>query len=221
MPTALHRVAALAGILATSTATGALAQATTTDPSATEMDTMETPPSGDAGRATDQAQGEQPGQSGMMSGPMDQGTMGSGMMSQGGMCSEMCSGMMEQGATGQGAMCSDMCAGTMDQGGMDQGGMGDPAMKDGAMDHSRAAPGMMEHGGMGPRTTSGMMYPGMMGAEAHVHMMKIVFALADADGNGGLSLDELATIQERIFAAVDADNDGNVTPEEVQAFIRE
>ena len=65
------------------------------------------------------------------------------------------------------------------------------------------------------------MHPGMMSAEMHGQMVKIVFALADADGNGGLSLDELATIQTRMFAAVDGDNDGDVTPDELQAFMRE
>ena len=104
---------------------------------------------------------------------------------------------------------------------MGQGGMDHRATDGGAMDQSRAAPGMMGHAGMGPRTTGGMMHPDRMGAEMHGHMMKIVFALADADGNGGLSLDELATIQTRIFAAIDADEDDNVTPEEVEAFIRE
>ena len=221
MLTALQSVAALATMIALGTTTGALAQDAATEPDGTEMDAMETAPSGEAGDTATQAQDEAPDQPGMMSEPMDQGTMGSGMMSQGGMCSEMCSGMMEQGATEQGAMCSDMCAGMMDQGGMNRGGMhqgemGDRATDGGAMGQGRAAPGMMDHGGMGPKTTSGM-----MGAAMHGHIMKIVFALADADGDGGLSLEELATIQARIFAAVDADEDGSVTPEEVQAFIRE
>ena len=187
MWTALQRTVALATIIATTTATGVLAQATAADPNSTEMDAMETAPSDSAGGATDQAQDAQPEQPGMMSEPMGQGTMGSGMM------------------------CSEMCAGMMDQGRMDQRRTDDSAMDQ----------GMQGHGGMGPRTTSGMMHPGMMGTEMHEQMMKIVFALADADGNGGLSLDELATIQTRIFAAVDADKDGNVKPEELQAFIRE
>lgn len=197
MWTALQRTVALATIIATTTATGALAQATAADPNSTEMDAMETAPSEGAGGATDQAQDAQPEQPSMMSEPMDQGTMGSGMMS-------------------QGMMCSEMCAGMMDQGGMDQ-----RRTDDSARDQGRPGPGMQGHGGMGPRTTSGPMHPGMMGVEMHEQMMKIVFALADADGNGGLSLDELATIQTRIFAAVDADANGNMTPEELEAFIRE
>ena len=209
--TALQRAAALAIILATSTATDALAQTTAADPDTPEMGAPETAPSEETGSTADQAQDQQPDQPGMMSEPVDQGTMGSGMM-----CSEMCSGMMEQGATEQGAMCSDMCAGMMGQGDMD-----DRATDSGAMDQGRAAPGMRDQGRMGPRARNDMRQPGLMGAEMHGHMMKIVFALADADGNGGLSLDELATLQTRIFAAVDADEDGNVTPEEVQAFIQE
>ena len=51
--------------------------------------------------------------------------------------------------------------------------------------------------------------------------MRIVFAIADADGNGGLSLDELAELQRRVFQAVDADGDGNATPEELQGFMQE
>lgn len=52
-------------------------------------------------------------------------------------------------------------------------------------------------------------------------MMKVMFAIADADGDGGLSLEEIADIQRRVFTAVDADKDGKVTPEELQGFMRE
>lgn len=82
-------------------------------------------------------------------------------------------------------------------------------------------PGMMPPGMMG----QGMMQPGMRGAMPMMrmrgHMMKIMFAIADADGDGGLSFEEIATIQKRIFGKVDADRDDKVTPEEVQAFLRE
>lgn len=53
------------------------------------------------------------------------------------------------------------------------------------------------------------------------HMMKIIFAIADTDGDGGLSFEEITAIQKRIFDKVDADKDGKVTPEEVQTFMRE
>ena len=55
----------------------------------------------------------------------------------------------------------------------------------------------------------------------HGHIMKIMFAIADTNGDGGLSFEEITTIQKRIFDKVDADKDGKVTPEEVQTFMRE
>jgi Ca2+-binding EF-hand superfamily protein len=71
----------------------------------------------------------------------------------------------------------------------------------------------------------GMMQPGMMGGMPmmgmHGHAMKIMFAIADADGDGALSFEEVAAIHKRIFDGVDVDKDGKVTPEEVQAFVRE
>ena len=51
--------------------------------------------------------------------------------------------------------------------------------------------------------------------------MKIMFAIADANGDGGLSFDEVTTIHKRIFDRVDTNKDGKVTPEEMQAFMRE
>ena len=81
-------------------------------------------------------------------------------------------------------------------------------------------PGMMGQGMMG-----GMMQPGMMGGTPmmgmHEHSMRIMFAIADADGDGALSFEEVTAIHKRIFDGVDTDKDGKVTPEEVQAFLRE
>jgi hypothetical protein len=51
--------------------------------------------------------------------------------------------------------------------------------------------------------------------------MKIFLAIADANGDGGLSFDEVTAIHKRIFDRVDADKDGKATPEEIQAFMRE
>jgi hypothetical protein len=83
------------------------------------------------------------------------------------------------------------------------------------------SPGMMGPGMMGP----GMMGPGMMGAMPMMRMrgpmMNIVFAIADLDGDGALSFEEVTTIHKRIFDKIDANKDGKVTPEEVQAFMRE
>ena len=70
-----------------------------------------------------------------------------------------------------------------------------------------------------------MMQPGMMGGMPMMgmrgHTMKIVFAIADVDGDGALSFEEVTTIHKRIFDKVDANKDGKVTPEEVQAFMQE
>ena len=52
-------------------------------------------------------------------------------------------------------------------------------------------------------------------------MMRIMFAVADVNGDGGLSFEEVTTVHRRIFERVDANKDGKVTPEEVQAFMRE
>lgn len=51
-------------------------------------------------------------------------------------------------------------------------------------------------------------------------MMKIMFAIADADNDGALSFEEISTIHRRIFDKVDANRDGKVTPEEIQGFFR-
>ncbi|PSH63005.1 hypothetical protein CU102_24390 [Phyllobacterium brassicacearum] len=76
--------------------------------------------------------------------------------------------------------------------------------------------GMMPGGMMGRGM---MMQPGMMPMRGH--MMKIMFAVADADGDGALSFEEVTTIHKRMFDRVDADRNGKVTPEEMQAFMRE
>lgn len=54
----------------------------------------------------------------------------------------------------------------------------------------------------------------------HERMMKIAFAIADRDGNGALSFEEISDIHRRIFNAVDENNDGLVTPDEVRNFMR-
>jgi EF hand len=51
-------------------------------------------------------------------------------------------------------------------------------------------------------------------------VMRIIFGLMDANGDGKLSLEEFQAAHERIFKAMDADHDGTVTFEEMQAFIR-
>jgi Ca2+-binding EF-hand superfamily protein len=51
--------------------------------------------------------------------------------------------------------------------------------------------------------------------------MKLAFAIADADGDGALSFEEVMDIHKRIFGAIDADKDGKVTQEEVRMFIQD
>jgi hypothetical protein len=79
--------------------------------------------------------------------------------------------------------------------------------------------GMTDQGMTGQET----MGPGMMGHERMMgrrgHAMKVMFAIADADGDGALSFEEVTVIHKRIFDSVDTDNDGKVTVDEIQAFL--
>jgi hypothetical protein len=67
----------------------------------------------------------------------------------------------------------------------------------------------------------GMMGRGMMGggAMAPPVMLRIMFALIDADSDGTISLQEFQTAHERIFKAMDSNKDGKLTLEEMQAFM--
>lgn len=78
--------------------------------------------------------------------------------------------------------------------------------------------GQEDAGVMGPgrMVGRGMMGGGMMGSP---FMMRMVFALMDADGDGTISLQEFQAAHERIFKAMDSNKDGKLTPEEMQAFI--
>jgi Ca2+-binding EF-hand superfamily protein len=61
--------------------------------------------------------------------------------------------------------------------------------------------------------------PGMMRMGGH--MMKLMFAIADTDGDGALSFDEVTAVHRRIFNAIDANKDGRVTLDEFRAFMRD
>jgi hypothetical protein len=76
---------------------------------------------------------------------------------------------------------------------------------------------MMGSGMMGHMVGRGMIGGGMMG---HPVMMRMMFALMDADGDGTVSLQEFQAAHERIFRAMDTNKDGKVTLEEMQGFIR-
>ena len=67
----------------------------------------------------------------------------------------------------------------------------------------------------------GMMGHGVMGGSAMgpPFMMRMMFALMDADGDGTISLQEFQAAHERIFRAMDSNKDGKLTLEEMQAFI--
>ena len=83
-----------------------------------------------------------------------------------------------------------------------------------------AQPGMMPQGMMGQGMMGGMMR--RMGTPGgHGHRMRVMFAIADTNGDGALSFDEVSAIHRRIFDTVDSNKDGKVSVEEVQAFIRE
>jgi hypothetical protein len=84
-----------------------------------------------------------------------------------------------------------------------QGGQGEQSGESGMMGRNTM------HLGMG-----GMPMMAMRG-----HMMKVMFAIADVDGDGVLSFEEVTTIQKRIFDKVDANKSGRVTSEEVQTFM--
>lgn len=77
--------------------------------------------------------------------------------------------------------------------------------------------GPMGHGSMmGHMMGRGMMGGGVMGPP---FMMRMMFALMDADGDGTISLQEFQAAHERIFKAMDSNKDGKLTLEEMQAFV--
>lgn len=73
-------------------------------------------------------------------------------------------------------------------------------------------------GAMGRR---GMMGPGASGQDAQIHsmMMRMIFALIDADGDGTLSLQEFQGAHERLFKAMDRNKDGRLSIEEMENFM--
>lgn len=89
-------------------------------------------------------------------------------------------------------------------------GQGQGAMPDG--------PGVMAGGMMAGNMMQSGMVGGMPMMGIRGPMMKIVFAIADTNGDGALSFEEVMMIHRRIFDSVDANKDGKVTPEEMQTF---
>ena len=50
-------------------------------------------------------------------------------------------------------------------------------------------------------------------------MMRMMFSLMDADGDGSISLQEFQAAHERIFKGMDQNKDGRLTMEEMQFFM--
>jgi len=87
----------------------------------------------------------------------------------------------------------------------------------GMMGGGMMARGMMGRGYGHHEGDRGIMRSGMLGPPM---MMRMIFSLMDADGDGKLSLQEFQAAHERIFKAMDANKDGFVSLEEMQDFIR-
>jgi hypothetical protein len=84
------------------------------------------------------------------------------------------------------------------------------------------ARGMMGQGmgmGHGMRGHGCTMHRGMMGQRGMMSLMRIIFALMDADGDGTISLEEFQAAHEKIFKAMDVDKDGTVSFEEMMNFM--
>ena len=95
---------------------------------------------------------------------------------------------------------------TQQEGHQPEGGMmGGRMMGGGTMDK-----GMMG-GGVMNRHHGGAMGGGMM--------MRMMFSLMDADGDGSISLQEFQAAHERIFKGIDQNKDGRLTMEEMQSFM--
>lgn len=98
-----------------------------------------------------------------------------------------------------------------------QQGMGQGAMGPGMMDRGMMGQGM----GRGMMMGHGMRMGGMHGDRSGMkrHMMLLMFALVDQDGNEELSLEEVQAVHARIFKYADADDDGSLTMEELAGFM--
>jgi EF hand len=80
-------------------------------------------------------------------------------------------------------------------------------------------------GTVGGGMMCGHMGGGMMGGMHAEHrrgprvLMRMIFSLMDADGDGSISLQEFQGAHERIFKGIDQNKDGRVTMEEMRIFM--
>ena len=64
-----------------------------------------------------------------------------------------------------------------------------------------------------PGATTGM---SSCSKKKDIVMMRMMFSLMDADGDGAVSLQEFQAAHERIFKGMDANKDGRLTQEEIR-----
>jgi hypothetical protein len=131
--------------------------------------------------------------------------------------------MMGSDMMGSDMMGSDMMGSDMMGSGMTGSGMTGSGMMGSGMGMN---PEMMQMMQQMMAQRQGRMGPGMMGQRGsrmgmmgHGGMMRVMFAIIDADGDGALSREEFDEAHGRIFSHMDADGDGQLTPEEMQGFM--
>ena len=95
-----------------------------------------------------------------------------------------------------------------------QGAAGDDgASRRGWDDRGGRREGHMEWGRRGPRDGMGRDF-------AHGAGIRVMMAIMDKDGNGGVSLEEAQEFHARLFRVLDQDSDDELTAEEVRDFFR-
>lgn len=79
--------------------------------------------------------------------------------------------------------------------------------------------GMMDQGG---GDSGNMAQSGGMKSQrgmGHPMMLKMLIAMIDTDGSGGLSLEEVQAVHARMFGMADTDTDGQLSLDEMRSFM--